>query len=777
MKRTLIRIGLLLSVVGPSGGLPVAPLSYSRGRIADARDFGLVDGGDAWGPITAALRSIRERVGVAPGAGNPATNRGVVFIPSGKYTLSRPVILDTDHVFLVGEGADLTELSPADYFPAVVVARLSTDWKDRNEFKSIPVSFPADHRVDSFGVLDTSIAPIPDRSWGFALKSPSNAGPWADCFLSSSSAPAFGRDDLWRSATALSVDWCMTGPDGGPTSGDAMFGMGDRNGPMPFYVDTMYEPAVDRRLFVVHFSTARGSYWVANNPPRTFAFGDPNAVRGPVRLTFQIAFDRNADGSNGDASPCEIRAWQDGAEVPIRRGWGTSKLKSTTAEPSFTAADHLRFSPNRLLPFTVGNPSGYENTWQVAPERRTVATFHGLRIGVDAPYTSDVGNKQVRIDNGRIDDDYRYRGGGGRDPSSLVARYVMEDRGWDGGAGDWGRFVRFQRGPYAGTTSTMAIAQHERGDVRSANVEGTGLRDLTISCSPLHPTAVLLGPLIGFDVRGCSLGGGQCGIQGMNVGANYPIRITESNLSGWLAWYHGISQIVRIDRLGPGYVTNHAIVTSGSDFEVGEIATGGYSDTRTDPSTFYWSDYSSYAGHLAIGATNIDEENGAASAIVVEKPAVGMDVTIGRVGAGGQSPDVASVRLIDHTPDDGKGGTGGRGYGIVSIRGLTARSGLGLWVQGDWSGTIEGTDRAWSGVPGSCLIRYGDRRPSVVSIHHLPDVPNRLPGAVGTAWTAGAHLIRRTGAKSGDWTEATCLTSGTVGTATPPRWQTFDVIP
>jgi hypothetical protein len=86
MKRTLIRIGLLLAVVGQSGGLPVPPLSYSRGRIADARDFGLVDGGDAWGPITAALRSIRERAGVAPGTGNPATNRGIVFVPSPANT-------------------------------------------------------------------------------------------------------------------------------------------------------------------------------------------------------------------------------------------------------------------------------------------------------------------------------------------------------------------------------------------------------------------------------------------------------------------------------------------------------------------------------------------------------------------------------------------------------------------------------------------------------------------------------------------------------------------
>jgi hypothetical protein len=766
-------------IVAPPAPVPTPPTRpvYSRGRIVDCRDYGLVDGGDAWPAIMAAYKAIRDRGGVEPGRSNPRWNAGAVLVPSGRYTLSRPIIHDVDYVDLIGEGDRLTELAPTEPGPGIVVERFAARWRSIPELASLPASFSADHRVDSFGILDRSAAPSPGAARGMAFKAPSNAGPWADAFVSiAGGAPATGRDDLWSNISSLTVDYAITGPDGGPPTGGALFGMGTSGKPMPLCHYIYYEPAFKRRVFAVAFATDKGGWTAPSDPPRWFTFGDPDAIKGLGRVSFQVDFTR--DDPTGR---CEVRGWQGGAtgplvEMEVHRWYGTRGRDDAQKEPSFSAADGLHFRTNRLLPFLIGNTSGFENTWKVRPEARTVATFHGLSLRASADYTSAPDGTQARKDGGPIDDAYRYRNAG-RGTDALIARYGMEVPPWDGGSGDYGRFVWFLRGRFA-DAGFLGMFEYEHGDVEGPPVQSAGFRDFTLTMPNLSGDGFLVANIQDLTVDGVTVTGGAArGYAGRNVGANYTVRIANSHFTGWYSWIHAIGQILRVDRVGPGYVTRHAVVASGCDLEIGEILTGGYSNTNINPVAFYWSDYSDYAGHCAIQSTNIDEENGAATAIVVEKTAPGMDFTIGRAGVGGQSPDVPGILLIDHSPDDGQSGMGGRGFGNVSLRGLTARAGLALHVQGDWMGTIEGNDRAWTRTAGSRLIRYGDARPSVVSIHYLPDVPNALPDALGTVWQQGAHVIHRTKPPPGGWTRAICSGTGTVGGPTAPTWQTFDAMP
>ena len=89
--------------------------------------------------------------------------RGVVLIPSGRWSVYSPVWFDGDYIELHGVGSTSVITSgPISCPPVILGKKRLENWKPQQaggHFGRMPKVFTTDHRVDLFGKLDSVACP------------------------------------------------------------------------------------------------------------------------------------------------------------------------------------------------------------------------------------------------------------------------------------------------------------------------------------------------------------------------------------------------------------------------------------------------------------------------------------------------------------------------------------------------------------------------------------------------------------------------------------------
>lgn len=590
--------------MGPAGppGVPGPPGKDARPmagvRTADIRDFGALPDGAS--DCSVAIRRALDSL--------PAGRPGRVWIPSGNWVCRSPVAFDRDFTELVGESPVASTLSFSDYGPGIFV------WPR--------AAMPAARRPDAFGTLDATACPAPGTRRGLSVEGNS----WV---VIPGLPPTTGRGDLWFDVPGLTLSFLL----GGPPTGGALFGMGDAGDPSPWILDHYFEPGLGHRTFRLNFHTS-GRGLQDGDPPRVFTFGDVDAIAGPCRVDLQVGFNRaGADGL------CEARAWVDGVEVPVLRGYGTRLAKVAGTEPSFTPADGLRWRRNKLANFHLGNGSFADS---VAQGNGGQYPLYGLSISSGAAFGSDDAGTQVRRDGGPVDDSYRYLGAG-RDSDSLVARMSLDQRPETDGP-----VVRFNTGSRTGGVAAMGfvLSSPDRA------VMATAFRNVDVRLLDNGGSAFLLGPVINCDLDHVSASGGSYGLSGLNVGASYDIVLRGNcSLMGTDAWLKFSDSILDIDSLGRNFVGNAGLRFSGCDVRCGPVRTGGY--TNHPAATVEILDRTAYTSQYEFSYINVDHEGGDAEpAVYCRRGRTGTYLRLGTVYPGIRDGVAPAVALVDDMPPD-----------------------------------------------------------------------------------------------------------------------------
>jgi hypothetical protein len=401
-----------------------------------------------------------------------------------------------------------------------------------------------------------------------------------------------------------------------------------------------------------------------------------------------------------------------------------------------------------------------DTTWQ---GRKGVFDVFGLYIGCGADYTSDAAGTQARADGKPLDDAYRYEGKGGRDAANLVAYLNLNPppSPWNDEAG---RQVRWQVGSWNGNAGVMGLAMREASADGVAG--GTGLRDLSVYGAPnVGGSAVELGPVIDFTASNCKLIGSTHGIKSLAGGASYNILLRGCYLYGYDAWYVGIAQGIECDGLDRAPVGRCAVRLSGCDARFGTIWSGG--GHEPEAVTVEILDQFKYSTFYQFDGLDIDQESdGCKTAVFCEKTAGGMQLILGPIYPGATNATMPIVKLVDHFP--------GQGDGRIKLAGVTTANATIVEAEGNWRGTIEDMHTVGSTTQ---HVKALDPAVAIVATSLLDDLPNNLPGAAGSKWRRGSHIIYRTNPPPGGWTRAICSGSGTVGGDPAPQWATFDPLP
>jgi hypothetical protein len=650
--------------------------------------------------------------------------------------------------------------------------------RDMAYLANLPTIFAADHRVDAFGKLDTSVAPAPGQVWGITTTSPSSGSPYPDHFVSVTGLPpATGQRDGWRTIQTLCVDFAIEGPaplgggTSGPPQGRAILGMGPPLDAEPWQIDQYYEPAVGHRVFRCTFNTIEGYHPQPGANSRTFIFGNVDAIAGVNRVTVQIDMTTNTDGSTGNAALGSLRAWINGIEQTISRGWGTRLLTATTTEPAFTAGAQLHFAANRTAPFQIGTADRSQNTWNPPGDLayRGSFTLYGLWVGTSADYTSDSAGNQIRVDGGAVNDAYRYLGAG-RNPAHLVARLNLSDPP----TADYpGRLVRFVTGtPNASLVVQAGLFLPANGDLQWPAVVNTRVRNLQIESLQQFGCGIVLANCLTVTLDGLDSNSGWRGVSSFNCGAVYDIHIiNQCRFSGADCGYYGNSQIIQCDGLKRVDGTYALVRLVGCDATFGPIAVGGY---VANPATAVEILGGGYASTYEFARIACDQEAPPSQPLLTCQihPTGLTRLTIGTIEAGIQDGQTPQIQLTDPYAS-----ASGVGPGLFRLTGVTNPNGLVVQTTGHWEGVIDNLPSSIG--PLTQLVQSVDPTglSKVKSIHDLDDLPNNLSGASGSTWLAGAHWVRRRNPPSGGWTLAVCTASGTVGGSPAPTWATFNAVP
>ena len=650
--------------------------------------------------------------------------------------------------------------------------------RDMAYLASMPAIFAADHRVDCYGKLDTSLASSPGQRYGITSKSPSSGSPYPDHFVSVSAfPPQTGLNDGWSTVTRLTLDFCIEGPapvgggTAGPPQGKAIMGMGSELQPDPWQLDQFINGGVGYRQFRFTFYTATG-YQSFNNP-RTFYFGDIDALSGVNRITLQIDFTKNQDGTTGSSALCAIHAWINGAEQSVTRGYGCRNTTPQSTEPSFTAADGWTFGLNEVGPFQIWNNDVIQNDWRPTGDigYRGAFNIYGLWVGTTADYVTSGGN-QVRADSGTLNDAYRYTGASGRSTSGLVAYLYLNDPP----TADYpGKLVRFQTGSTTGSLLASAglYCRSQSEDLAPA-VSNITIRDVTVQAAvSTAAKAIAVGQCLNLTFEDVTAQGGWQGIGALNVGAVFFVRFLGYNqLSGTDCGLYGNAWVLRAENVNVNFAGYAGVRLVQCDARIGSVVSAGYT-SRSQCLVKIKS--GGYASRYEIGETYVDQENAPAHPAVIcerHQSVQVTDLTIRRLGAGYQDGTTPQVQLLDFWPSNASNPAIAR----LTLSGVAEARGLIVQTVGQWEGTIEGIPTLFSNK--TQPVQSVDASPAskVISIHYLDDVPNNLSNATGSVWLAGAHRIHRRNPPSGQWSLALCNGSGTVG-GSAPTWVEFNNLP
>jgi Carbohydrate-binding module family 5/12/Pectate lyase superfamily protein len=486
--------------------------------------------------------------------GSPkVTGTGSKFLTSFKPFIAYPILIkvtSSSTWYTVASVESDTSLTLTTAFAQTTASNANYS-RGCDYLKRIPAAFAADHRIDAFGKLDTSLATATGQRYGITSKSATSGSPWADHFAVFPYAnPCPGIGDAWTTINKLTLDICLEPTEGGALGSQFICGFGEPSVPRPWYL------TAQDGVYLFTFLTQTGSRNI-NWAPRSFTFGNSLTGTGIKRISIQIDMTHNSDGSTDNSALCDIKAWIDGTSQTITRATGTN---STTGTTPFTAGQNLHFEstkPGAAFAFWAGSGGGAQWTDYGYPSLRGRFAIYGFRLSSDVRYT---GTTQARIDAGALNDAYRYTGN-----DSTTIAYLQTLATVSPKVGDWdGRLIPMVGSVAMGSRTHYGLFMYEQAaDSAQGHPANITVSDLTISAGAGASTGILVGPGLYPTIERVKVlnAGTDCWVGiGNSATSTYDIRIRDCSFGGWaFAWIAMHSSIVEIDNLFRAPVTKYAM--------------------------------------------------------------------------------------------------------------------------------------------------------------------------------------------------------------------------
>lgn len=597
------------------------------------------------------------------------TNRQpiVVHIPAGIFYVRTPVYAE-DFVEIRGINDAVSVIAAADYIiPVVVGMRRRQAWRrDVDWLKTIPNVFAADHRMDLFGKVDTSLASAPNQKWGITTRSPSSGSPRPDHYVCVWGFPPMtGRDDGWETVNVFTIDFKIDGTVKGP-----LFGMGTSgsNGPEPWWIETYFEPSLNKETFRFSFMTAEKPLLGAA-PPRQFTFGDAKQCIGPTDITVQVNLT-----TAGAAGTCHVRAWIGGQEQVVIPWYGCRLITATSTEPSFVPSDQLTFRRNKGAAFHIGVRDSMDNRWG-EDDVRGDFSLYGLWMGDSAYYTSDKNGRQVRQDGGVLNDAYRYNDGDSR--QGRICRLSLDTPPT---SDSLGRLVDFVGGVRNGgvTARGWFVAQDSVGGAMG----GVRFRDVQIR-SMAWGIGVLVYQSINVDFINCTIVGGWAGIWGARCGAVYDVNMRDCTLFGNDCWFYGHSQVVKGENFRRSFIGATAFrFDGGCDVWMRNVSAG--STTGQAPGSMVEILAGGYASGYVFENFESDDEGGQSHVgLLCEMHPQGVSIIARNFSHSMRDGKVPLIKLTDAMPENDP-----NIFGFIEVDNHATQNGPVVEAEGRWKGVV-----------------------------------------------------------------------------------------
>lgn len=620
--------------------------------------------------------------------------------------------------------------------------------------KNVPTQFAADHRVDAWNPggqgpkLDSSMVVTSGQYFGVRGMSPAGGSPFPDHWLVFPyMVPGLGVGDCWDTIRTLTIDTCLEGKNGGSTAG-YLFGFGDENNPAPWWLTAI------NGYYRFTFYTKEGVRNGANSP-RSFTFGDATHASGVQRIALQIDFTQNTDGSTGTGALCGLRAWINGVEQTITRGYGTGLTTATSTEPSFTAGDGLHWQsaePGGIFCFFNGASSALQWINGSYPSSRGGQTIYGFRLSNEIRYTTS-GGAQVRIDGGTINDAYRYTG-----LSTNTSTICWLDLRTPPTADYPGRLVMMRAGPALSSQSCFGLFLFQLGgETLGGYCRDNALTSLTIKGGTYGGPVILVGACLDPTFRDLDINATNSWVGiATDVASIYDLRARDlhfDNCNG--AWMALGGVIAELENLGRSATGRYALRFDGSSIKCRNVRMGDLAGTEAYIKITGTGAYGSQYVFDTVDSDNEGQPLPSLAFIYCERHNASFtSLELTNCNPGSMPAWVPMVKLVDRyspanrtTPGPGKF----HGYNLLTGH-------LGVQTDGSsWEGTVENiiTDRAggnlWRPHAGA------DGQGNVVAYHRLDGLPT------GGFWQKNGQVIEVRHPSVGSTQKYLCVTSGVAG--------------
>jgi hypothetical protein len=464
---------------------PSKPLASSR---VDVTKYGVVRGFDfsAADKNSRILDQLVSQVVSEPGTKATTTNKTLYFpgAPFSSYYLRYPLVVDAEHVYLEGDGQDLTRISGISATPTVIFGLR----RNPDGLKLTRANF-----VDGAAVLKPGPANLNGKSYGLATLG-------ATTLVAPATSAAFGPlPGGWPSVRQLHIGLCFDFKPStwnGPVCGISQMGQ-----PKPWVIHRQGNG------FMVYFACADGK--------RRACLVMTPMVAGVCKLDVQI-----------DLASATVTGWVDGVQVPVTdQGLGAD----------FLPASNLKFIANEYLAFRIGGEGVAleasdslggctDKTGAYLKSGYPDLVVYGFVLHNGLRYkNAGVGRSAARIDGSTENDYSRYFAG-----KDILWCY------WPGF--DPADVVQFRTVPFSGEPGVagqcMLWLHPQSAEINAGTIKNCGMKNMSVYSGGSRMTTVLWGHLLHGKFENLTVDNGATALGSMSLGANYPITIRDCHLGG-----------------------------------------------------------------------------------------------------------------------------------------------------------------------------------------------------------------------------------------------------
>ncbi len=720
--------------IAVGGSSPPRSTAYSKALSVNITDYGgaadnATDNATAFEAAYAALIAKMNNTQY----GNFYQQRGYIYFPGGSrpYAISRPLKIEDPYVWIVGDGP-ASKIEQRGLGPCVILGVRTKEQVPNGTICQLDASY----RPDLFGKLDTSLVTGPNQRWGIRTNANSSVMFQAVPFSHGGPEGTTGALDNWGTTSALTIECCVEAPDGGifppgyvggilvlGTGSNMVFQLQKGGGTNQF--DLLFRCADDAPDQVNTASISTGG------------------ATGPQRLAFQL-----------DLVTRKVTAYVNGVQTAV-----------STGGPFYTRTGATTLARNEFCSLHIGLVS-YETDLR-APVATPSTQFnldlrlYGLAFSRKLRYKDrGVGLAQQRVDDGTLNDNYRYQRADFSD-RSLVAFLTLLD---DPSNPLTGRNVTSMSAYYGG--SQLGYFFQVPMYSLLGGIKNNGIADLRLTSSfPTNPT-VAVGAILDLTIERCMIEGGTQAIGTLNLLANYTTHIIDCELSATDSCYYGSWSAVVGRNVSFRNAARATIRTfaSNTDFDDSIVL---FANEQTE--SIVKSHAGLYGGFHRYVNMKIDFEGSTYRVApfyfeqytgFIIAPATSYEVKNIYMGTTGACPLFKLVTRQDYAND-------GINYIYLDVNNIQT-------IGSDYTSIVEldgpSVTGEVSGVfpPNGPQFKHLETKGAGSSLV-VRSMTLKAPPRI-FSWYAGAHVLDcRTGV-DGQFTQFRCVSSGAYGTPTPPTW-------